>query len=118
MPELKQVTSVGFNHEKRSGVHFNQDIQFYVTDSTGVPIEGMVIREKETQSETCLLVCVNNDPREYDEYDATTRDNRVNTYESNASGFTNVIKRRQGILSWNYDGNENFDSNITNRCFP
>ena len=114
------VTSVGFNHEKRSGVHFNQDVQFYVTDSTGVPIEGMVIREKETQSETqapSLLVCVNNDPRDYDEYDATTRDNRVNTYESDASGFTNVIKRRQGILSWNYDGNENFDSNLPTGVF-
>ena len=110
------ITTVGHPYEKQAGVPFYQDVQFYLKDLDGNPIEGGVVRliQKKTGLETEFLsYCTDRVAQIYDKYDETTDDQIIYEWVSGADGYTNTVRVRLGYEWWNYYVNSNANNEIS-----
>ena len=114
------ISSTGFTVEKQAGVHFDQDVQFEIRNTSGELLENVVIRDQETDNGhqlSSLSYCTQRTPAIYTLYDDTTTTNRINVYTSDSTGITNIVTRRQGIVCWNYSENSNYNDQIAEGQF-
>ena len=116
------ITTVGFDIEKQAGVIYEQDVQFRLIDTDGNPLpDGSVIRQYEEEdplnpAPSSLYYCTDRstNPDTYTLYDDTWEKRNINNWVvSGGDGYTNTIRVRQGVTWWNYDGNPNYNSNVT-----